>query len=163
MTSYYRDLDPVVGRAATAKRRLKRLEELYGQQVPPFVQIERAVLTRESESPEIPRGEPVTPTVDVRERSVMFANRRGEVGDQNVVSESRRVGSRAPPSERNAGAGDDIEELGIRTWEERDRELRERAIDLEERGRNMVRDIPRRSEAPPERDTFDYPEAPEEY
>ena len=46
MSAYFRDLDPVVGRAAGAKRKLKRLEELYGQQTPPFIQIERNVLAR---------------------------------------------------------------------------------------------------------------------
>ena len=48
---YFRDNDPVVGRAAAAKRKLKLLEETYGANIPPFKQIERAVLMRASAPP----------------------------------------------------------------------------------------------------------------
>lgn len=155
MVTYFRDTDPIVGRAATAKRKLKRLDEMYGQQVPTFIRIERSVLTREAELPEIPQGEPITPTVNVREHSVLFGNRRGDVGSQNEVIETRRPGSRAPPSERGMTA-DDVQEMGNRSIQEQD-------VELNERGRNMFRETHRRSEPPPERDNFDYPEAPEEY
>ena len=47
MMAYFRDLDPVVGRAASAKRKLKRLEELY-ENASPRIQFERSVLERET-------------------------------------------------------------------------------------------------------------------
>ena len=91
---YLRDKDPIVGRAATAKRRLKKLQEMYDDNPPPRVKHEMLALSV------VASGDPVTPTASVTKGKVRYSDNAGEVGMQNVVVGSRREGSNAPADSR---------------------------------------------------------------
>ena len=85
--AYFRDSDPIVGRAASAKRKLKRLEELYGQQIPPFIRIERDVLARSSGAADLaPLWAGVDPVDPLQRMGADDESRRDAFSDPGVAA-----------------------------------------------------------------------------